>query len=279
MESSGIVGSSVPRIDAVEKVTGRAVYGLDLKLPGMLYGKVLRSPLPHARILNVDTSRAERLPGVKAVVTGKDLTIRYGLIIRDQPPYSIDKVRYIGDPVAGVAAVDLDTAEEALELIKVEYEDLPPVFDPLQAMEPGAPLVHEELGSYWYRPIFFPVPGTNICNHFKMRKGDVEEGFRQSDFITENTFTTPMIQHCHLEPHVSIAKFEPSGQVTIWSSTQHPYAVRRETARVLNLPINRVRVIVTCVGGGFGGKVLLKLEPMCVALAMKVKNFRPVRIL
>jgi len=117
MESSEIIGSSIPRIDAFEKVTGRAVYGPDLKLPGMLYGKVLRSPLPHAQILHVDPSRAERLPGVKAVVTGQDLMIRYGLVIQDQPPYCFDKVRYIGDPVAGVAAVDLDTAEEALDSI------------------------------------------------------------------------------------------------------------------------------------------------------------------
>ncbi len=279
MESSGIIGCSVPRVDALEKVTGRTVYGPDLKLPKMLYGKVLRSPLPHARILHVDTSRAERLPGVRAVATGKDLMIRYGLVIQDQPPFAHKKVRYIGDPVAGVAAVDPDIAEEALGLIKVDYEELPPVFDPLKAMEAGAPLVHEELGNYWTVPVFFPVPGTNIANQFKIRKGDVEQGFRESDFVAENTFTTPMAQHCPLEPHVSIAKFDPSGRVTIWSSTQHPYSVRRETARFLKIPINQVRVIVTCLGGGFGAKVLLKLEPMCVALAMKVKDFRPVRIL
>ncbi len=279
MESSEIIGSSVPRIDAVEKVTGRAVYGPDLKLPGMLYAKVLRSSLPHARVLNVDTSRAERLPGVKAVVSGKDCLSRYGLVLQDQFPFAPDKVRYIGDPVAGVAAIDADTAEEALNLIRVDYEELPPVFDPIEAMDPASPLVHEDLGSYWCVPIFFPKAGTNICNHFKIRKGDVEEGFRQSDFITENTFTTPMIQHCHLEPHVTTTKFEPSGQVTIWSSTQHPYSVRREMARFLNLPINRVRVIVTCVGGGFGAKVLVKVEPLCLVLAAKVKNFKPVQVL
>jgi CO/xanthine dehydrogenase Mo-binding subunit len=279
MESSGIIGASILRVDAVEKVTGRSLYGADLKLPKMLHGKVLRSPLPHARILHLDTSRAERLAGVKAVATGKDLNIRYGLVIRDQPPFADEKVRYIGEPVAGVAAVDAETAEEALKLIRVEYEELVPVFDPLQAMEPGAPLVHEGLGDYWNVPVFFPKAGTNIANHFKIRRGDVEQGFRESDFVTENTFTTPMAQHCPLEPHVSIAQFEPSGRLTIWSSTQHPYSVRRETARFLNRPINQVRVIVTCVGGGFGSKVMLKLEPMCVALAMKVKDFRPVRIL
>ncbi|MFH1758225.1 MAG: xanthine dehydrogenase family protein molybdopterin-binding subunit [Pseudomonadota bacterium] len=278
MESNEIIGASVPRIDVAEKVTGRAIYGPDLKLPGMLYAKVLRSPLPHARILRVDTSRAERLPGVRAVATGRDLMARYGIVIQDQSPYAFDKARYIGDPVAGVAAIDPDTAEEALELIQVDYEELPPVFDPLEAMEPGSPLVHEDLGSYWNNPIVFPVAGTNICNHFKIRKGEVEEGFRRSDFITENTFTTPMIQHCHLEPHVAVAKWDPSGRVTIWSSTQHPYTVRREVARFLNLPINRVRVIVTSVGGGFGGKVLVKVEPLCLVLAMRVKNSRPVKI-
>ncbi len=278
MESSGIIGASIPRIDALDKVTGRSLYGADLNLPKMLCGKILRSPLPHARILHVDTSRAERLPGVKAVATGKDLRVRYGLVIRDQPPFAEDRVRYIGDPVAGVAAINAEIAEEALGLIRVEYEELPPVFDPLKAMEPGAPLVHEDLGTYFTVPVFFPKAGTNIANHFKIRRGDVERGFRESDFVTRNTFTTPMAQHCPLEPHVSIAQFDPSGRVTIWSSTQHPYSVRRETARFLRLPINQVRVIVTCVGGGFGAKVLLKLEPMCVALAMKVKDFRPVRI-
>ena len=278
MESNEMIGTRVPRIDALEKVTGRAIYGTDLKLPGMLYAKVLRSPLPHARVLNVDTSRAERLPGVRAVAIGRDLTVRYGVVIQDQSPYAFDKVRYIGDPVAGVAAVDPDTAEEALQLIRVDYEDIPAVFDPLEALRPGSPLVHEKLDGYWASPIVFPEPGTNICNHFKIRKGDVEEGFRRSEFLTENTFTTPMIQHCHLEPHVVVAKWDPSGQVTLWSSTQHPYTVRREVARLLNLPINQVRVIVPAVGGGFGGKALVKVEPLCLVLAMKVKNSRPVKL-
>ena len=273
-----VIGRGVPRVDAVEKVTGRAVYGVDLKMRGMLHAKVLRSPIAHGRVLNVDTSKAERLPGVKAVATGKDLVGRYGAVVQDQHAYCGDKVRYIGDPVAGVAAVDEDTALQALALIKVDYEELPPVLDPFRAMEPGAPLVHEELGRYWVGPMFHPVAGTNICNHFKLRKGDVEEGFRRSDFIAEHTFTTPAIQHCHLEPHVCIAQCDPAGRVTIWSSTQHPYTVRREMARLLDLPLNRVRVVVPWVGGGFGGKVGVKAEPLCVALAMKVKGNRPVKI-
>jgi CO/xanthine dehydrogenase Mo-binding subunit len=154
MGEGKVVGASIPRVDAVEKVTGKALYGTDLKLPGMLYGKVLRSPRPHARILNVDTRRAERLPGVKAVAVGKDLPVRYGSALRDQPPFCFDKARYIGDPVAGVAAVDEETAEEALNLIRVDYQDLPPLFDPLEAMDPGSPLIHEELGAYTHGPTF-----------------------------------------------------------------------------------------------------------------------------
>jgi len=278
MEEREFIGASVPRVDAIEKVAGKALYATDLKLPGMLYGKVLRSPLPHVRILNVDTSRAERLLGVKVVATGRDLMARYGTCIQDQPYYCFDKARYIGDPVAGIAATDLDIAEEALELIKVDYEELPPVFDPLQAMEPGSPLVHEDLENYWHGPHYFPVSGSNICNHFKLRRGDIEEGFRQSDFISEDTFKTPMVQHCHLEPHASIAQVSPSGQITIWTNTQHPHSCRRELSRSLGIPMNQVRVIVTCVGGGFGGKVYLKAEPLCVVLAMKEKNNRAVKI-
>ena len=157
MEVLTVVGTSIHRVEAIEKVTGKALYGTDVKIQGMLHGKVLRSPLPHAKILNVDARRAERLPGVKMVVTGKDLMARYGTCVQDQPYYCFDKVRYIGDPVAGVAAIDSDIAEEALELIKVDYEELPPVLDPLEAMEPGAPLVHEDLENYWHGPHYFPV--------------------------------------------------------------------------------------------------------------------------
>jgi carbon-monoxide dehydrogenase large subunit len=278
VEGGEMIGASIPRIDAIEKVLGKALYATDIKIQGMLYGKVLRSSLPHAKILNVDISRAQKLLGVKGVVTGKDLMGRYGTCIQDQPYYCFDKVRYVGDPVAGVAATDLDIAEEALELIKVDYEELPPVLDPVKGMEPDAPLIHEELGSYWCGPHYFPVPGTNICNHFKLRKGDLDEGFRQSDFISEDTFKTQMVQHCHLEPHAAIAQVSPSGQITIWTNTQHPYSCRRELARSLGMPMNQIRIIVTYVGGGFGGKVYLKVEPLSVVLAMKVKNSRPVQI-
>jgi len=278
LEGLLVVGKSIPRVDAVEKVIGKAIYGTDVKFAGMLYGKVLRSPIPHGRILHVDTSRALRLPGVKAVVTGKDLMATYGTTIQDQPFYCYDKVRYIGDPVAGVAAVDEETAEEAVGLIRADYEELPAIFDPLEAMAPDAPLIHEDLGEYWHGPHYFPVPGTNICNHFKLRKGDVEEGFRQSDYVSEDTFRTQMVQHCHLEPHAAVVQVDPSGRILIWSNTQHPYTCVRELSRALGIPMHKIRVMVTKVGGGFGGKAYLKLEPLCYVLALKVKNNRPVKI-
>jgi carbon-monoxide dehydrogenase large subunit len=278
METLKIVGRSIPRIDGVDKVTGLCVFGADLKLPGMLYGKVLRSPLPHAKVIHVDTSRAERLSGVKTVVTGKDLPITYGGAVRDQPYYCFEKVRYIGDPVAGVAAVDEETAEEALDLIRVEYEELPAVFDPIRAMAPDAIRIHERLGEYWHLPFVTLIPGSNVCNHFKLRKGDIEEGFREADLIEEDTYTTAMVQHCHLEPHASISQVDSTGAITLWTNTQHPYSCLRDLSKSLGMPMNKIRVIVTPLGGGFGGKAWLKVEPLTVVLAMKVKNYRPVKI-
>ena len=265
-------------VDAIEKVTGRALYGTDVKFAGMLYGKVLRSPFPHARILHVDTRCAERLPGVKAIATGKDLRATYGTCIQDQPYYCFDKVRYVGDPVAGVAAVDEDTAEEALGLIKVEYEELPAVFDPLIAMSSDAPLVHENLAKYWHTPSCFPIEGTNICNHFKLRRGDVEQGFKEADDVIEDTFSVPAVQHCQMEPPVSVVQVDISGKITIWTSNTHPHSCLRELAKSLELPMNQIRVISTYVGGSFGAKTFLKVEPLCYVLASKLKH-RPVKII
>ena len=202
------VGRSIERVDALEKVTGATIFGYDLRFPGMLFGKVLRSPYAHAKILGIDTTRAVRLPGVKAVTTGKDFPTLFGTLaigIVDQPIFAIDKVRYRGDVVAAVAAVDEDTAEEALDLIKVEYEELPAVFDPVAAMSPNAPLIHENLHLYKRSPRFQIMEGSNICQHVKLRKGDVEQGFKDSDFIFEDTFQTAMVAHCALERHMAVA--------------------------------------------------------------------------
>lgn len=275
--ASGSIGSSPSRLDAWEKVTGRALYVVDLKLRGMLYAKVLRSPIPHGRILDLDVAKARALPGVAAVVTGKDFPYVFGATILDQPFLTFDRVRFVGDPIAAVAAVDLDTAEEALSLITVELEPLPALFDPVEAMKPEAILIHEGLSGYALAPGIFPVGGTNICNHFKLRKGDVEEGFRESDVILEETYTTQMVQHAHLEPHAAVAQVDRSGRITVWSNTQTPHFNRKALARALGISLHQVRVIGGPVGGGFGGKNYLKAEPICVALALKTRG-RPVKL-
>ena len=271
------IGQSPVRLDAREKVTGRTLYAVDLKMAGMLYAKVLRSPHPHARILHIDATKARSLPGVVAVVTGKDFPGSLGATVQDQSFLAGDKVRFVGDAVAAVAAVNLDTAEEALSLIHVEYELLPALFDPVEAMKSREVLIHENLSQYAVAPGIFPVPGTNICNHFKLRKGDPERGFKESDLVLEDTYRSQMVQHAHLETHAAIAQVDSSGKILIWSNTQTPYFNRKALAKSLNLPLNQVRVMVTTLGGGFGGKSYLKAEPICVALALKSKG-RPVKL-
>ena len=271
------IGRSPVRLDAWEKVTGRTVYVVDLKLRGMLYAKVLRSPLPHARIARVDAEKAKTLVGVAAVITGRDFPSLYGATIQDQHFLAIEKVRFVGDPVAAVAAIDPDTAEEALSLIKLELEPLPALFDPVESMGPEAVLIHKDLSLYALAPGIFPIGGTNICNHFKLRKGDTEKGFKESEMVLEDTYTTQMVQHAHLEPHASIAQVDHSGKITVWSNTQTPHFNRKALATALHLPLNKVRIIGASVGGGFGGKSYLKAEPICVALALKTRG-RPVKL-
>jgi len=259
-----IVGKSVQRLDAREKATGEAKFGGDIYLPGMLFGKILRSRFSHARILNIDTRKAEKLPGVKAVVTWKDAPdIQIGLYTDDWRFFSKDKVRYRGDVVAALAAADLDIASEALELIQVDYEELPAVFDPIQAMQPGAPIVHEE------------VPDNIACRR-KIRKGDPDKAFKSSSHVFEDTFKTQMVDHCPIETHVAVAQFDHSDKLTIWSSTQAPFNNRLILARGLQMPMNRLRIITTNVGGAFGGKQDLMVEPSCALLAKK--SGHPVRI-
>lgn len=272
-----MVGRSITRVDAVEKLAGRWVYGADYRLPGMLYGKALRSPYPHACILNIDISQARRVPGVRAVITGKDAPYVHGSAVKDEPFLAQGKVRYAGEPVAAVAATSEESAEEAVELIQVEYEELPALFDPLEAIQPGAILIHEALGSYEYESIFSPCPGTNITNHAKIRRGDVGQGFRESDEVFEDVFTTQYVQHAPLEPHAAIAQIPGNGRVIIWTNTQAPYNILRDMAHALRLPHNRVRVIGTPVGGGFGSKLYARLEPLAIALAMQTDG-KPVKI-
>jgi CO/xanthine dehydrogenase Mo-binding subunit len=277
------VGQRVGVIDADERVRGHIDYVLDLELPRMAVGRILRSPYPHARILGVDASRAESLAGVFAVLTGGRLADRgigqrrYGRFFLDQTVLAVDRVRFAGEPVAAVAAVDDDVAAEACELIEVEYEPLPAVFDPMEALAPGAPLVHDprpRLRDEVRSMIAAPSDDSNVCSHFRLRHGSVDRGFAESDFVITDTFRSPAVQHVALEPHVSVASY--AGRVSIWSSTQMPHAVRAQLAEWLELPLARVRVITSNLGGGFGSKGSLRLEP--VATVLSGVTGRPVKV-
>jgi len=271
-------------LDALDRVTGRIGYTINLEQPGMLHVRLLRSTSPHARIVSVDTSRARELPGVALVVTGDDLRCRsdiqlhYGPVFRDQPLLAVDKVRFVGDPVAAVVAGDLDAAQEALDLIEVEYEDLPAIFDPLEALAEGAPLVHEEpprLGGTFPDLIINAEGGSNACNQFRLRKGDVERGFAEADYVFEDTFSSPAVQHVPFETHTCLAQVE-NGRVTVWATTQTPHVLRAQLAEVFRLPISAVRVIVPTLGGAYGAKCYPKTEPLTAVLAYLAR--RPVRL-
>ena len=273
------IGKSPVRLDARSKVTGRAIFIEDMQIKGMLYGKVLRSHYPHARIIRIDTSRAEALPGVKGVVTGRDIPYLHGESLCDEPFLAIGKVRYAGEGVAAVAAVDEATAEKALQLIDVAYEELPAVFDPEASAAPGAPLIHEDLGTYKHAPGINPTAGSNICNNFQHRQGDVEKGFAESDHIFEDTIRSGMQQHCSIEPHGAICLIDDENRMTLWANNDSPYRCRSEISKALDIPNSNVRVICApYIGGNFGGKGGLKAEACAIALAWKLRN-RPIRVI
>lgn len=271
------IGQSVKRVDGLRKVTGDTKYTDDLKLSSMLYAAVKRCPYPHSKILNIDTSKAEKLSGVKVVTTGKDFPKRVGLYLADKTFLAVDKVRYRGEGVAAVAAESIEIAEEAIKLIEVEYEELPAVTNALDAMKPESPLVHPDLGSYDHAPIFVCEPGTNISEHYKLRKGDADEAFEKADYVFESEFYVPQVQHCTIESHSAIAKSDRDGSLTVWASCQSPYAVRLALATAFNIPLNKLRVISTSVGGGFGAKAGTTLEGIVIPLAMKACG-RPVKL-
>jgi len=278
-EQYAYVGKSPVRLDAKSKVTGRAVFIGDMQFRGMLFGKVLRSEYPHARILSIDTSKAEALSGVKGVVTGADLPFLHGESLCDEPFLAIGKVRYAGEGVAAVAAVNEETAEKALGLIEVQYEELPAVFDPEKSADPNAPLIHEDLGDYDHAPGIDPIAGTNICNHFQLCKGDVEKGFAESDHIFEDTITSGMQQHCSIEPHGAICLIDDENRMSLWANNDSPYRCRKEIASALEMPISNVRIIgAPYIGGNYGGKGGLKAEACAIALAWKIRN-RPIRVI
>ncbi|MDP2934962.1 MAG: molybdopterin-dependent oxidoreductase, partial [Dehalococcoidia bacterium] len=244
MTSSPIIGRAIPRSDSRQKASGQCYYTSDMRLPGMLYGRILRSHLPHARIVRLDTTRAARLSGVKAVITGRDTAgVGYGFAagFMDKLALAVDKVRYIGDDIAAVAAVDQETAEEAIQLIDLELDELPAVFDPQQAMLPGAPQIHEHAEN-------------NIGHKVMSDLGDVDEGFRRAYYVREDTFTTQPQAHAPMEPHVAIGQYDPAAGFTVWTSTQTPFYAQEDLANLLQVSRSRVRVIKPPVGGAFGGK-------------------------
>lgn len=278
LNSPEVVGQNLKRVDVVEKVTGSALFTDDVQFGnGLLYARIKRSPHPHALIRRIDTRQAEALPGVKAVVTGKEYPEKIGLYLKDRTFFAVDRVRFVGDPVAGVAAVSEEIAEQAVDLIEVEYEVLPAVLSPLQGVQPDAPLIHPELGKYEVANFIFPRPGTNISNHFKIRKGNTGEAFKHCHTVIEREYRIPHIQHVPLEPHNAVARAEPGGQITLWTSSQSPFAQRDLIAKTLGISQSDLRVISYYVGGGFGSKAGVTMEALPVALALKVKG-HPVKL-
>jgi len=279
------VGTRAPRPDGVDKVTGRARFGADLSLPGQLVGKVLRSPHPHARIRGIDTSAAEKLPGVKAVVTARDfkdqpsefipageMMINYRDVVRNV--MAREKALYEGHPVAAVAATSAAVAKRALKLIKVDYEVLPHVIDVVEAMKPGAPLLHEDLYTVGVDPP--PKSPSNVAKRIEFVLGDVAAGLRQADVVIEREFTTKPVHQGYIEPHACIASVSEDGLAELWGTTQGHWVVRAHCARLLGWDISKVRVTASEIGGGFGGKTVVYLEPIALALAKKAA--RPVKM-
>jgi len=266
MEERYVIGKRLPRIESLDKALGRAKFASDQTLPGMLFGKILRSPHAHARILAIDPSRAEKLPGVKAVITAKDtLGLKYlhaGPPFQDKLILAKDKVRYVGDEIAAVAAVNEEVAEAALGLLDVTYEVLPAVFDPEKAMEPDAPQIHGA--------------EHNIAMHSCRKYGDVDKAFQGSDYIYEDRFVTQAVAHGCLEPHGSLAAFDSSGKLTVWTPTQSPFTIQKELAAVLGMPLSKVRVMEVYVGGGFGARSKI-CEDEAISALLARKSGRPVR--
>lgn len=276
MAELAVVGKPAGQVEGVAKVSGRAAYTADVILPGTLWARALRSPYPHARIVSIDPTAARGLPGVHAVITGADLPATlYGRRMWDMPPLARDRVRFIGERVAAVAAETKEIAEEALNLIAVEYEELPAVFDQLEAMDPAAPLLHPEMGEY--RNHQDPLPtGRNVYNVMTANKGDVEQGFRDSDRVFEHAFRTQSHHQGYLEPHATMVQITDDGRVHVWSSNKTPYAALAQLSSLLGLPREQIVVHITHLGADFGGKGSLMDTPVAYYLARQTG--RPVKM-
>ncbi|HUK39977.1 MAG TPA: molybdopterin cofactor-binding domain-containing protein, partial [Candidatus Acidoferrales bacterium] len=265
-EPFSVVGQRVQRVEGYDKVTGESKYIADIQLPGMLVGKILRSPYPHARIVRIDTSRAEKLRGVRAVVTAEDTLKRpWGAFFADQYILSVGKSRYVGEEVAAVAAIDGDTAEEALDLIDIEWQPLPAVFDAEEAMQDGAPLIHDG-------------KERNIAMTMDIERGNVAHAFAESDLIIDETFQSMPQWHCAIETIGSLAEYAQNGKYTIYMNTQTLFSARLRIATALGVPESDVRIIQSAVGGGFGGKSCDDNNAL-VAAVLARKARKPVKII
>ncbi len=254
------LGKSYNRPDAIGKVTGKAIYLDDIRIPGMLHAAILRPEYAHAKILSISTEEAEKMPGVIKVVTGKGCKYHYGDNIRDLVPMAIDKVRYIGEPVAAVVADTLANAEAALSKIKVEYEPLPVYVDGRDAMKPDAVLIHQENGDYWHLPTLKPTPGTNIANTYHLIKGAGVDGFKDAEVIVEGEFLYPLASCSAIEPHGSIVWFKEDHTIDVWSSSICPFIIREDLAHSYGVPVSDVRVRIPDIGGCFGYKSDITVE-------------------
>lgn len=296
MSEYQFIGKSLPRLDGASKATGKESYGVDFSLSGMLHASLLRSPYPHARILNVNKSIAEKIPGVLAVMTAAGFPAA-GLVgaALDKPLLASDKVHFIGEPVAAVAALDEATAQQAIEAIEVNYEPLPAVFDMEEALLTSAPLVHEHTAPLPVADISGPgpmppplfqreslnrmlkrFPGTNIAMRMDLEKGDIARGFSESDFVFEDAFHCPQQYQAYLEPHAAIASVDDSENISLWTNNSRAFPISADICRIFKIPSEKLRVICTSVGGSFGGKNWLSIEPYCIALSRRTG--RPVKM-
>jgi CO/xanthine dehydrogenase Mo-binding subunit len=263
------VGKAVPRLEGAEKVTGKTRYAADVEIPDALWAKLLRSPLPHARILKVDASKAMQIPGVRAVISGDDIPpVLTGLRMKDMPVLARERVRYVGEPIAAVAADNPEIAEEALAAIEVQYEELPFVTDPVEAIRPGAPLLHDNPAAYKNAPER-STELPNVQSLGRWSNGDIEAGFKKAARIFEHTFRTPLGFHAYIEPHACMVRIGGDGQIEIWASNKSPFGLRDRVARDLDLDPKKIKVHILPVGGDFGGKTSVIEVPVCYFLAQR----------
>jgi CO/xanthine dehydrogenase Mo-binding subunit len=263
------VGKPIPRLEGADKVSGKTRYAADIEIPGALWAKILRSPLPHARIVNVDTSRAAKLPGVHAIMTGADIPpVMTGLRMKDMPLLARERVRFVGEPIAAVAANSVALADEALNLIDVQYEELPYVTDPLKAIEPGAPVLHDNPAAYKNAPER-ATELPNIQSYGQWSNGDIEAGFKNAARVFEHTFRTPLGFHAYIEPHACTVRINDGDQIEIWASNKAPFTLRDRFARDFNLDPAKIKVHILPVGGDFGGKTSIVEVPVCYFLAQR----------